>query len=179
MTDELEIVRDVTERLKTLDISFMLTGSMAMNFYAQPRMTRDVDIVIALREEDAERFAAAFNPDYYADEDIIRDAVRRRSMFNLIHQGRIIKVDMVIRKNDAYRLAEFERRRQARIDRFDTWIVSKEDLILSKLVWARESQSESQMRDIRNLLGTGADEAYLRHWAEHLQVTPMLEACRA
>jgi hypothetical protein len=30
----------------------MLTGSMAMNYYAQPRMTRDIDIVVELTPQD-------------------------------------------------------------------------------------------------------------------------------
>ncbi|MCR4333204.1 MAG: hypothetical protein NUV34_10970, partial [Sulfuricaulis sp.] len=55
------------------------------------------------------------------------------------------------------------------------WLVSKEDLILSKLLWAKQSASEMQRRDVQNLLATGADRAYLRLWAERLDVAPMLE----
>jgi hypothetical protein len=47
MWNELDVVRDVSNRLDTAGLEFMLTGSMAMNFYAQPHMTRDIDIVIA------------------------------------------------------------------------------------------------------------------------------------
>lgn len=43
MSLELDIAADVTERLSHAGIQYMLTGSMAMNAYAQPRMTRDVD----------------------------------------------------------------------------------------------------------------------------------------
>src|SRR5579885_2445205 len=55
MWNELDIVRDVSQRLNAAEIGYMLTGSMAMNYYAQPRMTRDIDVVIALRREYAER----------------------------------------------------------------------------------------------------------------------------
>ena len=48
MQNELDIVRDVSTRLDGAGIAFMLTGSMAMNYYAQPRMTRDIDLVVAL-----------------------------------------------------------------------------------------------------------------------------------
>jgi anaerobic magnesium-protoporphyrin IX monomethyl ester cyclase len=44
--------------------------------------------------------------------------------------------------------------------------VSKEDLIISKLLWARDSRSELQLRDARNLLSTGYDDEYLNHWAK-------------
>jgi hypothetical protein len=40
---------------------------------------------------------------------------------------------------------------------FETWIVSCEDLVLSKLVWAKDSKSEMQLRDVRNLLSSDGD----------------------
>lgn len=48
METELDILRDVSERLESAGIEYMLTGSVAMNYYAQPRMTRDIDLVVAL-----------------------------------------------------------------------------------------------------------------------------------
>jgi hypothetical protein len=65
-----------------------------------------------------------------------------------------------------------------RLPGFDAWIVAKEDLILSKLVWARPSASELQLRDVRALLASGADEAYLRQWAAPLGVADLLDHCR-
>jgi hypothetical protein len=57
----------------------------------------------------------------------------------------------------------------------DTWIVSPEDLVLSKLVWAKESRSELQMRDVRELLAGPLEIAYIRQWAPRLGVTALLE----
>lgn len=68
MQTELDIVRDVSQRLDRAGFAYMLTGSMAMNYYAQPRMTRDIDIVIALASAEAERIFDAFRPDYYVSE---------------------------------------------------------------------------------------------------------------
>jgi hypothetical protein len=56
-----------------------------------------------------------------------------------------------------------------------TWIVSREDLILSKLVWARDGASELQMRDVRQLLDGPIDRQYLRQWAKVLEVEVLLE----
>lgn len=67
-----------------------LTGSFALAFYATPRMTRDLDIV---------------------DADLIRSALSAESLFNLMHYGTGIKVDLIIRKSSPYRLLEFSRRR--------------------------------------------------------------------
>ena len=173
MWNELDIVRDVSRRLESAGIAFMLTGSMAMNYYALPRMTRDIDIVVALAPTDASLIQQSFSPDYHISVDSVRDAIARRFMFNLLHEDSVIKVDFIVRKDSAYRLAEFERRQQITIEDFTTWIVSKEDLIISKLDWARDSRSNQQFGDIRNLISTGCDLAYIQHWTETLGLTAL------
>lgn len=80
----------------------------------------------------------------------------------------------MIRKREDYRLLEFERRRRIEVSGHPLWIVSKEDLIHSKLDWARQSQSERQLSDVENLLATGADMDYLRTWSQKLNLTAML-----
>jgi len=52
MSVELDVLADVSERLSSLDLPFMLAGSSALAFHATPRMTRDLDIVVALQERD-------------------------------------------------------------------------------------------------------------------------------
>lgn len=96
-------------------------------------------------------------------------------MFNLLHIESSVKVDIVIRTDEPFRRGEFARRARVTLSGSETWIVSKEDLILSKLVWARDAESELQRRDVRNLLSPGADMAYLRAWAPRLGVADLLE----
>jgi hypothetical protein len=175
--NEIDIVRDISQRFEQAGVPYMLTGSMAMNYYAQPRMTRDIDVVIAIGPEDAERIAALFRPDYYVSEENIRQSLRDESIFNLIHQESVIKVDCIIRKRSEYRRLEFERRQRISILDFTTFIVSKEDLIISKVFWARDSRSELQLGDVKNLLATGCDAAYLQHWTRELGLNNLLQEC--
>ena len=170
MQDELDIVRDVSHRLEGAGIAYMLTGSMAMNYYAQPRMTRDIDIVVALRREDRDRVVELFRSDYYVSREEVERSIAQPSMFNLIHNETVIKVDCIVRKQTEYRLAEFDRRHRVKIRDFETWVVSKEDLILSKLVWAKDSHSEFQLRDVKNLVTSGCDKSYIAGWAAKLDV---------
>jgi hypothetical protein len=175
--NEIDIVRDISQRFEQVGIAYMLTGSMAMNYYAQPRMTRDIDVVIAIEPEDVHRVAALFHPDYYVSEESIRESIVRESIFNLIHQDSVIKVDCIIRKRSEYRLVEFERRQRISILDFTTFIVSKEDLIISKLFWAKDSHSEIQLGDVKNLLATGYDAAYLQRWTHELGLDNLLKQC--
>jgi len=177
MRSELDIVRDVSARLEKGGIAFMLTGSMAMNFYAQPRMTRDIDIVVELVPAQAQLIVRLLSPDYYVAREAVDGSLAHRSMFNAIHQETIVKVDFIIRKDTEYRSVEFLRRRRVKLDGFETWIVSKEDLIISKLDWAKESHSEFQLRDVRNLMSTGCDEPYLTRWTQELGLQALLQEC--
>jgi len=175
--NEIDIVRDISHRFEQAGIAYMLTGSMAMNYYAQPRMTRDIDVVIAIGPEDVGRVAALFRPDYYVSEENIRESLAHESIFNLIHQESVIKVDCIIRQSSDYRRVEFERRERISILDFTTFIVSKEDLIISKLFWAKNSHSEIQLADVQNLLSTGYDADYLQHWTGELGLDNLLNEC--
>jgi hypothetical protein len=175
--NEIDIVRDISRRFERANIPYMLTGSMAMNYYAQPRMTRDIDVVVAISRDDVARVAELFRPDYYVSEENIRESLVHESIFNLFHQDSVIKVDCIIRKRSEYRRVEFDRRQKVSILDFTTFIVSKEDLIISKLFWAKDSHSEIQLRDVRNLLATGYDAAYLQRWTRELGLDNLLREC--
>jgi len=175
MLTELDILKLISERLSAGKFQFMLTGSFALAYYATPRMTRDLDIVLELREPDVERFAGVFAADFYLDPDDARAAVAAQRMFNLMHFQTGIKIDFIVRKATEYREAEFLRRRAVSLSGVDTFIVSREDLILSKLVWAVETNSEMQRRDVQSLVHAILDKAYLRKWASPLGVAASLE----
>jgi predicted nucleotidyltransferase len=175
MSEELEVLKEVARRLNEAGIAYMITGSTATNFYAVPRMTRDIDIVVELSKHDVEKFILAFEKDYYLDPDTLRQAVKHKKMFNVIHERHVMKVDFVVRKDTAYRKKEFSRKKKVVVDGQVAYVVAPEDLILSKLEWAKDSKSEVQLRDIRNLLECvkGMDRRYLARWAKHLGVTSL------
>jgi len=174
MNTELDVLRDVAEKLDAAGIAYMLTGSMAMNFYAEPRMTRDMDIVLSLKQTDASTLVTLFEETYYVSEEEILDALKYVSMFNIIYQALVVKVDFIVKKPDEYDQVAFERRRKIKADGFMVWTISKEDLILAKLLWFKASDSAQQRRDVRNLLNTDYDNVYLRLWATRLHIDDLL-----
>ena len=166
--------------LEGAGIPYMVTGSMAANFYAVPRMTRDIDLVVELSERDVDRVTQLFQQEHYIDRDMVQRAVRDHAMFNMIHNALVVKVDCVVRKDTEYRREEFARRRALSISDQEVFIVSPEDLILSKLDWAKESRSQMQLDDVRNLLGSvqGLDTVYLNRWADQLGLTTLYQEVR-
>ncbi|MBU0459561.1 MAG: hypothetical protein KJ771_02025 [Nanoarchaeota archaeon] len=170
MLTELDILKDVTGKFDKLGIQYMLTGSLAMSYYVQPRMTRDIDLVVEINSGMIGKIEQMFETEYYLFVDSIKDAIENEFMFNLIHNKSSIKVDCIVRKNEKYRLVEFERRNKIKISDFHIFIVSKEDLIISKLLWIKEGDSKVQKADVKNLLNSGLNEEYLLHWIERLDL---------
>lgn len=173
-TPELLALRDVCARLDGAAITYMLTGSLAMSFYARPRMTRDIDLVIALEATDARQLIEALGADYHADPGAIASAILDARPWNIVHLPSVVKIDLIPRKDTPYRRVEFERRRSVNLAGVPLWIVSVEDLILSKLEWSLNSRSEQQLRDVKLLLATPLDRAYLEEWAARLDLTQWL-----
>jgi hypothetical protein len=174
-TPELLALQDLCARIEAARIGYMLTGSLAMAYYARPRMTRDIDLVIELAADEASMLTTALGADYHLDTEAVSDALREERPWNTIHLPTVVKIDLIPRKQGEYRRIEFERRRLVNFAGVDLWIVSREDLILSKLDWARDSRSELQLRDVRHLLEGTLDRDYLQRWAAHLKLDQLLE----
>jgi predicted nucleotidyltransferase len=177
MNEELDLLKDVVLRLEKAGIEYMLTGSMAMAAYSTPRMTRDIDIIIQVSLRDAGRIVALFRDDFYIDESSVREAIRNRGMFNIIQSVLAVKVDFIIRKDEPYRIEEFSRSKKIEIGGNQVSVVSLEDLVLSKLVWVKHSESELQFRDVKQLIkaSKGIDKNYLEKWAKILGVEDLLK----
>lgn len=172
MASESDIIKEVARLLDNAGVSYMFTGSIATNFYTVPRMTRDIDIVVELKETDVERIYNIFEKDFFIDKNMVLAAIRKDGMFNIIHYQSVFKIDFIIRKNNPYRIEEFKRRKKIFFEDMELYITAPEDLILSKLHWAKESMSELQLNDVKNLLKSvkGLDEQYIKQWANYLGI---------
>ncbi|MEO6590393.1 MAG: hypothetical protein ABIP06_13930 [Pyrinomonadaceae bacterium] len=175
--DQEAVLKDVTDRFEKLEIPYMLSGSMAMVCYAMMRMTNDIDIVIEAKMDDAEKIIKEFESDYYIPQGRVRDAISRKLMFNMLHSTKIVKVDCVLRKDDEFQKLAFSNRKKITFTDFDVWTIIRDDLILSKLNWAKTSKSEMQMRDIASIIRNGYDEEYVKVWAEKLGTKDLLKDC--
>ncbi|MBI4211774.1 MAG: hypothetical protein HY540_03970 [Deltaproteobacteria bacterium] len=168
---EFKTLRKVLLRLDEAKIPYMLTGSMALNFYGHPRATNDFDIVITIQRFQKKNFVDLFQPDFYISEEAVEDAMTHHSLFNVIDNESIFKVDFIIKKNDILSNQQFQRRSLKALGALNAYVISPEDLILAKLEWSAESLSEMQERDIRGLLrllSSALDHEYLEKWADHI-----------
>lgn len=165
---ELKTLKKVLNRLEKSSIPYMLTGSIALNFYGHPRATNDFDIVIEVGERDEDRLVRLFEKDFYISREAVQSALARHTLFNIIDNETVFKIDLIVRKPTPYAEEQFRRKRLKEFGGIKAYVISPEDLVLAKLDWSRESLSEMQERDIRNLLRimhSELDRPYLEKWA--------------
>lgn len=180
-------LRRVAETFDELGIGYYVGGSIASSLYGIPRATNDADLIAAIREQDARPIGEALSADFYVDEDMILEAVRRDGMFNVIHQDTALKIDVYVLKAEAWHQEAFARRRSDVLDDSDSarqfFFGSAEDILLYKLVWFRMGGevSERQWSDVLGILRvqrTALDAEYLDRWAHTLAVTDLLLRAR-
>jgi len=161
-------IRRVLEALAIAGVPYMLTGSFASAFHGAPRTTQDVDIVIAPTLGSLQKLVRQFpEEEYYVSRDAALQAYGAESLFNVIDLNSGWKIDFIIRKSRPFSLEEFERRREADMLGTRLYIASAEDVILSKLEWAKMSSSERQINDVAGILrtqGDALDLEYAERW---------------
>ncbi|MDX9993417.1 MAG: hypothetical protein RBS68_15355 [Anaerolineales bacterium] len=181
--DAIRMTLLVTDVLEKMGISYAVGGSMSSSVHGIMRSTMDVDIVADVQLQHIPAFVAALSKEFYADDEMIRDAIEHHSSFNLIHLETAYKVDVFIPKQRVFDQLQLQRRMPSLImtnpDR-TVYVTSPEDIILSKLEWYRMGGevSERQWRDILGVMKTRSgqlDLAYLRKLAKMLKVDDLFE----
>jgi hypothetical protein len=158
-------------------------GSVASSLHGANRSTMDADLAIEIDEPTAVQLLQMLETDYYVSETAVRQAVRQRSCFNLIHFDTSCKIDLFVSKDRPFDRSVQDRAEPITVDEVTSLILrvaTVEDIILLKLEWYRlgNEQSERQWDDVTRLAkfhGTRLDRAYLDHWATELAVADLAE----
>lgn len=167
--DPKNLLIKVVKLLDRLGIQYVLTGGLAVTIWGIPRYTNDADLIIQLSEKDIPKLRlglehlSAFG---YVDEEMIRDAMRRNSEFNYIDTEGGFKADMWIAKDSPFNRLCFTRRVAVEIGGHDVWVISPEDLIISKLDWWHRGsgKSEDDVRGVMDGQWDRLDWVYIESW---------------
>ena len=177
MTTQALFLRRMVEFLQRAQVPYMLAGSMGSSFHGEPRATNDIDFVIAPEADALNRFLDSLGESFYVSREAAMDALAGSSMFNVIDMEMGWKADFIIRKTRPFSLTEFHRRCEAQVLGIDVFVASPEDVILSKLEWMKDRDSELHFRDafgVAVIQGASLDRDYLTHWSHELSVDALL-----
>ena len=183
LAEPIAVALQVGQALDALGVAWLVGGSVASSLHGIPRATQDIDLVADLDTSHIAPLVDALQAEFYIDADMIRDAIRRRAAFNLIHLATMTKVDIFILGRDLLSTAEMSRRLHIEIDEqgHHLPLASPEDIILQKLDWYRRGEhiSERQWRDVLGVLkvrGQDLDLAYLREQATAAGLAELLDS---
>lgn len=175
-------LQTIVDALDAAGIDHMIAGSFASSLHGLARTTADIDLVVDPTPASLERLLASLDLDrFYVDAGAARRALGSRDQFNVVDTTNGWKVDLIIRKDRAFSVAEFGRRTPTTIIGVPTFVATAEDTVLAKLEWPRLGGSERQQRDVVEILriqGAAIDHDHLETWAEALGVTDLLEIAR-
>ena len=177
-----DVFRRIIEALDRAEIPYMLTGSFASSYHGAPRATQDIDLVIAPTPDQLNTLVRLLpETEYYVDLEAALDAQKRQTQFNIVDFATGMKVDLIIRKSRPFSHAEFSRRIPADLQGLRIVIASAEDVVLSKLEWAKLGGSQRQIEDVAGILvirSRELDFPYIENWVRELGIEEQWHAAR-
>lgn len=175
-----DLVKKVVKTLEEIGIPYMVTGSIASSLQGEPRLTHDIDILIAVEKDAIKKLLEAFPPpDFYLSEEGIADAIKNRRMFNLIDSREGDKVDFWILTGEPFDQSRFSRRYTEDFIGSNIEVSAPEDTILAKLRWAKLSGgSKKQFIDalrVYEIQFGKLDFDYMERWVKQLDIGSLWE----
>ena len=183
LAEQIAVTMMVADALDALGVPYAISGSFASALHGVMRATMDADLMADLRLEHVEPLAQALGDTFYADTEMMHAAVRHHSSFNVIHLDTMFKADVFVARPRAFDRAQLARRQLHLLSEDPerhAYVISAEDVVLSKLEWYRMGGevSDRQWRDVLGVLkvqGDRLDQDYLRRMSVELGVTDLLE----
>lgn len=183
LAEPVQITRLIAEVFERFQIPYLVGGSLASSLHGIPRATQGVDMVADLKPQHIAPLVRALETAFYIDADMVRDAIQRRSSFNVIHLATMFKVDIFVLQDNRASQEEMARRERYELSekpRQELFVATAEDIILHKLHWFQlgGGVSERQWNDVLGVLQVQKGKlnlSYLQQAAKHMGVKDLLE----
>lgn len=178
--DQSELLGYLVEVFESLGITYFITGSVASIFYGEPRFTNDIDVVTDIQEKHIKSLLRLFKEDdFYISGEAMKKAIDRRIQFNIIHPASGLKIDVIICKKNTYDDTRFKRiKRISPIKDKMANFSSPEDVIIMKMKYYKEGNSEKHLRDIAGILKISRDIVdmdYIQKWVTKFGLSDIWE----
>jgi hypothetical protein len=185
--EPMAVALSVIRALERMGVEYLVGGSLATSLHGVPRATLDVDLVVDMRMSHLEEFVAVLQDDFFVDKDMVKDAIRRRASFNILHMATMFKVDVFVVGTDDLLSAEMARKQRVCVQTdppASVFVATPEDMVLQKLLWFRAGGeiSDRQWNDILGVIttqGSRLDLDYLRLWAGRKGIADLIERALA
>ena len=177
MTAGESITMKVAEALEACGIPFLLSGSFASNFYGIPRSTRDADFVLQTQRAVGAEFVKHLGDDFLLDPQLSFETNTGTYRQVLRHKKNAFKVELFLLSQDPHDQSRFQRRRAVELHDRRLWLPSPEDVVVTKLRWAR-GKDKDDVRDVMAVQRDKLDWGYIKDWCRRHSTLDLMEQIR-
>ena len=177
MKSPVSLTLQVADALTANTILYLLTGSFASNYYGIPRSTKDADFVVQLGSALGQEFAQSLGQEFILDPQLSLETVTGTYRQYIRRRKSRFKIELFLLSSDEHDQERF--RRRVEVDLFDwkIWLLSPEDVVVSKLRWARNKDVD----DVRNVMSVQRDKLdwpYIEFWCRRHETIGLMEEIR-
>jgi len=170
----IETLAWICRKLESVNVPYMITGGAAVGFWGHIRTTMDIDILIQIHTEQIAPLLSSIKGEAYIDIEKAQKAILDKSMFNIILNKTCFKIDLIPLKEDSYEIKKFNNRVKMSFQGKEIYVISPEDLIISKLLWSKSAGgSERQIKDCESIYRLNSEDLdldYLKRWVKMLGI---------
>lgn len=164
-----DLVLQFIDALHAVGVRYMLVGSYSSNFYGRPRSTKDADFVAEIDQGQLNAVGAALGDEFRVDRQMSFETVTMTTRYIIHHNSTAFKIELFQLSPDDHDQERFRRRSEIDFEGRSVWIPTPEDVIITKLRWARAGNRSKDLTDVAGVLsarGALLDLGYVRHWTD-------------
>jgi hypothetical protein len=160
---EVDSILLFTRPLDVAGINYMVAGAVASIVYGEPRLTNDVDLVVYLDDRAVRNMETVYPAtNFYCPPLEVMLAESRRAQrghFNIIHHQTGYKADIYMPGSEPLQAWGMAHRRKIAVEANESfWVAPMEYVVLKKLEYYREGQSEKHLLDIRGMMAVSGEQ---------------------
>lgn len=163
------IVLQLIAALEDLGIPYMLVGSFSTNAYGRPRSTKDADFVVQIDSGQMAALKDRLGAEFRLDAQMTFETITMTTKYVIDHPATAFRVELFLLSGDPHDQSRFTRRQRYEFAGQPTWLPTVEDVIVTKLRWARGGRQGKDVADVEDVLAVqraNLDLEYVRRWCD-------------
>ena len=172
----------VIDTLESLNVDYMIVGSLSASYYGIVRMTQDADFVLQVDPSTINRIAQELGPQFTLDPQMSFETVTATTRYGIYFTPSDFQIEFFILTDEVHDKQRFARRVRAKVAGRQTWVPTAEDVIITKLRWSKHARRTKDADDVRDVLavqGDNLDWPYLHEWCSRHETLQLLNDIRA
>jgi hypothetical protein len=176
-----DLVRRLVDALEAVRIEYVLVGSLSSNFYGVARSTQDADIVVSCSVSRIAELVEALGQQFERDPQLAFETVTSTRKLLLREKNTGFQIEVFFLSDDAHDRERFARRRRVAIFDRMAFLLSVEDVLITKLRWlhlAGRRKDEDDIRAVLQLQHQRIDWPYVEQWCDRHGTRQLLDRLR-